>query len=49
MNPNNSVQLERLFKAVPKSYAADDWARKLVKGLHEEYAGSGYGEPDGTR
>lgn len=48
MNPNKDVDRTRLFKAMEWSYGQLDPFRKLVRGLVEEYAGSGYGH-DGAK
>jgi hypothetical protein len=43
MNFNDEVQRNRLFKALEHSYRRLEPFRRLVRGLVEEYAGSGYG------
>ncbi len=49
MNPNSEVSVGRLFKAMDWSYKGLQWARNLVHGLAEEFAGSAYGQMNRTR
>jgi len=47
MNPNNEIERTRVFRAVEWSYKCLEPFRRLVHGLVQEYAGSGYGKDAG--
>ncbi len=49
MNPDKEVDRNRLFRAMEWSYRQLEPWRNLVRGLVEEYAGSGYGPQSHSR